>query len=94
MGIIANIKNIFGGAPEPAKRPEFTTELIPQPIDFTKGPALERQLGRLLNLFSVAERTQDIQDSIEAYQEGIRLRGIEPPIDAYETQQLIDSLKG
>lgn len=100
MGILQNIKNFFIGE-EPIEEPpqlgmEAMSNFDALPVTFTNLPTatIDRQLGRLLNLYRVRNKTEDVLDSIEAYKAGIEKLGYNAPMDEQSTLDLIEVLKG
>lgn len=99
MGLWQNIKDYFtiDEMEEPPQLGmEAMTTMEALPVTFSNVPTanVERQLGRLLNLYRVKHPTQDTLDSIEAYRIGIQQLGYVPPGDEQETIDLIEQLKG
>jgi len=99
MGLIQAIKNFFT-IDEMEEPPQLGMEamatLDAQPITFTTEPSssIDRQLGRLLNLYRTRNKTADVLDSIDAYEQGIEKLGYTAPQDEQETIDLIEQLKG
>lgn len=99
MGIWQNIKDFFT-IDEMEEPPHLGMEAMAtmeaQPVTFANVPTvgIERQLGRLLTLYRVKNKTNDVLDSIDAYREGVAKLGYEPPLDEQATLDLIEQLKG
>lgn len=99
MGLMQAIKNFFT-IDEMEEPPHLGMEAMAsyeaQPVTFATTPtaSIDRQLGRLLNLYRVKNKTPDVLDSIDAYREGIAAKGYEPPLNEQETLALIEQLKG
>lgn len=100
MGLMQSIKNFFIGDDVVEEPPQLGMEAMAsydaQPVTFATTPtaSVDRQLGRLLNLYRAKNKTPDVLDSIDAYREGIAAKGYEPPLNEQETLALIELLKG
>lgn len=58
-------------------------------INAPEGVALQRVLGRLLNLYSVKKPSEEVLATIEVYKRAVQRFGHQPPSTTEETEQLI-----
>ena len=82
--------NLFKGEREQA---EARLQAQPIVINAPEHIALQRALGRLLNLYSVKNPSEEILATIEGYKQAVASFGHTPPNDYDETEQLIRSTR-
>lgn len=90
MSLLQSLKNFFIGDDPLEEPPALGMDALPIAINPTPTSTLDRQLGRLLNLYRVRQPTQNTRDAIEAYCIGIRQHGYEAPRNEDETLALIE----
>lgn len=68
---------------------ESRLQALPLTINAPEGVALQRALGRLLNLYSVKNPTNDVLIEIERFKLVVARDGYAPPDNYEQTEQLV-----